>query len=67
MPCAESFEIGWESALKRAEPVNAELLAAIEAMLRIHGTEEYRNGKPIPCPCDGCKLARAALAKGGQS
>ena len=46
-----------------AEETAKDLLAACESMLRIHGAEDYRNSKLVPCPCDGCKMARAAIAK----
>ena len=55
--------LGLSEKVAELEAVNAKLVKAGQAMLRIHGVEEYRNGTPIPCPCDGCKMTREVLAE----
>ena len=47
--------------LMKADDVTPDLLAALKAIERSHGT--YSNGNYVGCQCGSCVMARFAIAK----
>lgn len=60
-------DVSFENAVKmwNLRRPTADLLAACEEMIEQHGwvPDSDVNPEPIPCPCDGCVKAIAAIAK----